>query len=339
MIQGLVKDTIKKANDLPRNYRNLMTLDYESVLCNANGMENLRCIASGQYTKKEFKFAIEKYNPKQVYVLDLRCESHFFLDDKPFSWCDKENMANSGKSISEILMDESSKIEVFQSNKSQVYYRHSSLDKDLQKLPDTKIKYFSFAESEKEFIHNLGCKYYRLPVLDHQRPSDQVVQEFLDITSRLPKDAILYMHCKGGMGRATTFMVLFDIVKNPKIPLEDILMRQTALSSKDLQDMTQYIGRKACRLTKAQERLAFIKQFYNYVTSDGILSQSWIDYVHTLFAESQKIPKVNFLPAFNLQKESFNEGDTHIIESSPPKIDKRETSPLKDKVYRQTLIH
>ena len=54
---------------------------------------------------------------------------------------------------------------------------------------------------------------------------------FVQLVNSELKDNWLHFHCKQGIGRTTTFMIMYDIMKNAKeVSLDDIVKRQVALS-------------------------------------------------------------------------------------------------------------
>lgn len=58
-----------------------------------------------------------------------------------------------------------------------------------------------------------------------------MVNYFIDFVKNQPKDSWLHFHCKEGIGRTTTFLIMYDIMKNHKdVNLNDIIKRQVLLS-------------------------------------------------------------------------------------------------------------
>lgn len=102
-------------------------------------------------------------------------------------------------------------------------------------------------------INNLF--YIRMPVTDDQLPKENTINDFIKFVQNTPKDSYLHFHCKAGVGRTTTFMILYDIMKNYNtVPLNDIIIRQVKLghlNNKELLDFTSV------------RRLNFFTNFYN----------------------------------------------------------------------------
>ena len=129
-------------------------------------------------------------------------------------------------------------------------------------------------ETEEEIARRHGMGYFRIAVLDRHRPTDQQVDDLLNFVNGLPENSWLHIHCRAGRGRTTTFLVLYDIIKNShKVKLEDIIQRQAILGSKNL-----YIGpgEKSWKYPFYLERVRFLKAFYRYANDpNGLGKQSW----------------------------------------------------------------
>ena len=69
-----------------------------------------------------------------------------------------------------------------------------------------------------------------MPVTDDQLPKENTINDFIKFVQNTPKDSYLHFYCKAGVGRTTTFMILYDIMKNYNtVPLNDIIIRQVKL--------------------------------------------------------------------------------------------------------------
>jgi len=87
-------------------------------------------------------------------------------------------------------------------------------------------------------------------VTDHVRPLDDAVDRFILAVRALPDGAWTHFHCEAGLGRTTTFMVLYDMLRNAnRVSLEDIVRRQKILSHgyDVLQPDEPETGRRLCR--------------------------------------------------------------------------------------------
>jgi hypothetical protein len=86
------------------------------------------------------------------------------------------------------------------------------------------------ASLERDVVGATGASYVRISVTDHARPLDDEVDRFILAVRALPENAWAHFHCEAGRGRTTTFMVLYDILRNAnRVSLEDIVRRQKIL--------------------------------------------------------------------------------------------------------------
>ena len=56
--------------------------------------------------------------------------------------------------------------------------------------------------------------YWGNPDLYYVKLNEDMINYFLDFVKNQPKDSWLHFHCKEGIGRTTTFMIMYDIIKN-----------------------------------------------------------------------------------------------------------------------------
>ena len=130
------------------------------------------------------------------------------------------------------------------------------------------------AVTEKAMTAKHGTKYLRLTLTDHLTPHHLEVDRFVRFYKTLSKGAWLHFHCFAGKGRTTTFMVMYDMLKNAdKVSFDDIVMRQFAIGGINL---TAYNPNKPVWRQKAvTERIEFLKDFYQYVKANPKLQKSW----------------------------------------------------------------
>ena len=88
------------------------------------------------------------------------------------------------------------------------------------------------ASIERDLVSTVGASYVRVTVTDHARPLDDAVDRFIVAVRALPENAWAHFHCEAGLGRTTTFMVLYDMLRNAtRVSLEDIVRRQKLFHS------------------------------------------------------------------------------------------------------------
>lgn len=242
---------------------------------NLQGMNTLKVSGSEQFSEKTFAELVHNIpvSPQKLIVLDLRQESHGFINGEPVYWFDGNyNYANRQKSLSEIERDECQRLNLAAKSKK-IMINHSS---------QVTVK---SAKTERDVVEGRGSTYIRLPVTDHNPPTNQTIDQFITLINTLPNDCWLHFHCKGGKGRTSTFLTLCDIIKNaPRVSLEDILARQNLIGGYDLKDIKR--GRDCVERERAyKERFEFVQKFYLYcreVPNFQISWSEWIEKEHSI---------------------------------------------------------
>ncbi|MEQ8224825.1 MAG: hypothetical protein ABRQ37_21075, partial [Candidatus Eremiobacterota bacterium] len=98
------------------------------------------------------------------------------------------------------------------------------------------------------------------------------VDNFITFYKNLSPDTWLYFHCKAGRGRTTTFMTMYDMMRNyDKAGRDDIIKRQWLLGGAKLSEKPVDEAEK--------DRWDFIVKFYDYCLQNGpdykILWSEW----------------------------------------------------------------
>lgn len=248
-------------NSLPNNYRTENEFSLESSFLTIS--KNLPLICSQQFSQKQF-LKIYKNHPNIQAVVDLCEEPHFFINGLGITYFAQNNWANKGLSISKIHQKEENILKYLRSQKQFTVFKiHTIHGKNVLEPVTLKI---DAVETEYHFINRLGLHYLRLYVPDHMFPSPKNVDKFINlIFNVLPHTALIYLHDFKGKGRATTFAILYDMMKNAKTDsLETILNRQHDLKGKDLLQVNFDTPLKRFK----KERLIFLKKFYWYARSN-----------------------------------------------------------------------
>lgn len=282
-----INDTVlvldmRNAPGLPKNFRISLPVTGDGL--NWTGFDDLRIMGSSQFSKGSFDRVINKYAIKKLTVFDLRQESHGFLNGNAVSWYGPHDAANAHKLPSDIekiqtgLLDQLSKL------------NYATVRQILKKTDDERIiksKPIEFSVhsvvSEQEFITGRHFNYFRFYVQDFHSPSRHEVDSFIKTVNQLPKNEWIYFHCRAGVGRTSTFMVMYDMYRNAKIlSFADILARQVAIGGKDLSKIPP---KNSYKYKFAIQRLNFIKKFYQYTRTND-------DNFKTLFSEWEKNHKI-----------------------------------------------
>lgn len=110
------------------------------------------------------------------------------------------------------------------------------------------------------------------------RPNDAVVDGFIAFVKALPIGVWLHFHCRGGVGRASTFMLMYDMMRNAgQVAYADMLQRQQLVGGRDMYRMNP---QDAYKYEAAVERQAFIGRFHDYCAScREDYSVSWTEWL------------------------------------------------------------
>ena len=275
---GVLKLDRKNTDMLPDNFR---TSDYafEKDLLDGKepsriGMENLRISGSKAFSELEYAEILKHIPaaPALIYDVDLRGESHGYINGSAVSWYKPNDWGNKGRAHGEIVASEQQMLDEIA---AVPFVNIGILGANKEIVPDKCYTWpVESAVTEKAMTAKHGTKYLRLTLTDHLTPHHLEVDRFVRFYKTLPEGAWLHFHCFAGKGRTTTFMVMYDMLKNAdKVSFDDIVMRQFAIGGINL---TAYNPNKPVWRQKAvTERIEFLKDFYQYVKANPKLQKSW----------------------------------------------------------------
>ena len=256
------------AKDLPRNFRTTddQLKPSKGETPATTGLSDLRASGSGEFTPEGLKLVLARTRGP-VTVFDLRQETHIFVNDLPVSWYASRDWANVGRSQTEIEADEAARVQSLNQG-SEIDVRPGELVKKSNAASATpeRVRVKS-AINEREIVGAAGASYVRLTVTDHARPLDAEVDRFLLAVRALPQDAWAHFHCEAGRGRTTTFMVLYDMLRNAsRVSLAEIVRRQKILGYD--YDVLQASKPGDWRVPYTEDRIAFVRAFYDYARAN-----------------------------------------------------------------------
>jgi Inositol hexakisphosphate len=277
----LIWDVDKKlAKSLPRNFR---TTD-DPIKANKGqipsdaGLTDLRASGSGEFTADGLKLLLARTHGP-VTVFDLRQETHIFVNGLPVSWFATNDWANVGRSQSAIEADENARVESLKPGSKIVISPGAAVKKPGVTPSTPENVTVEHARTERELVEPNRAASVRITVTDHCRPLDDEVDRFVLAVRALPKNGWAHFHCEAGRGRTTTFMVLYDMLRNAvRVPIEDIVRRQQLLGYD--YDVLRPAEPGDWRAPYTEDRIAFVRAFYDYARANpNGLPQLWSEWL------------------------------------------------------------
>jgi len=259
---------LKLANDGPRNFRTTNDRLNESngETTATTGLSQLRASGSGEFTPEGLKVVMAR-TQRPVTVFDLRQETHLFVNDLPASWYASHDWANVGRTQADIEKQEAEQVQSFKPG-SEIDVRPGQPVKhgDGNSATPQRVT-VERAGTERDVVENAGAHYVRVAVTDHAPPLDSAVDRFVVAVRGLPQNAWAHFHCEAGLGRTTTFMVLYDMLRNAnRVSLDDIVQRQKILSKG--YDVLQPPDADDWKAPYAANRTKFVRAFYDYARAN-----------------------------------------------------------------------
>ena len=193
------------------------------------GMDTLNISGSAEFSEQQFMKLAETLRKvsdgKEIYIIDLRRESHALLNGISFSWCGPYNWSNIGLSAEEIENDQDQRFGSLVGKTMTAYPRE-----DLMPFGEGVEYQVETYQTEKDLVEKQGFHYLRIPVLDITWPAPEEVDQFIEFVKGIDMDQVwLHFHCAAGKGRTGSFMFMYDMMKNPEVDRMDIMVRQAKL--------------------------------------------------------------------------------------------------------------
>ncbi len=160
--------------------------------------QGIHIIASGQFSKDQL-LQIQQKIKAPILIIDLRQESHGFVNQWPVSLYGDKNWANKEKSPSLILTEQRTWLESLATQTRAEFYRieEKSAQGSIISAAPHSLNIQSVL-SEAKLAKELGMGYKRFYIADHTPPSIQQVAEFNAFVKTIPKTTWIYFHCRGG---------------------------------------------------------------------------------------------------------------------------------------------
>ena len=256
------------ASALPRNFRTtddpLKTNDGKTP--STIGLIDVHASGSGEFTADNLKLLLARLRGP-VTIFDLRQETHIFINGLPVSWYATRDWANVGRSQTEIEEAEAAWVQSLGPGSEIAVRPGHPVKKDNADSVVPQQVIVKEASIERDVASAAGTGYVRVANTDHTRPLDEAVDRFIVAVRALPGDAWVHFHCEAGLGRTTTFMVLYDMLRNAtRVSLDDIVCRQKLLGYN--YDVLRPAGLRNWKAPYMEDRIAFVRAFYNYARAN-----------------------------------------------------------------------
>lgn len=271
MSSAFASDEIRLALDManvkeiPRHFRSMLTDDSH---INTKGLEGFRASGSSQFSQKGFYEIYKKLGrPPKFVVVDLRQESHGFINGSAITWYAPRDWGNKGLTNLQASENEQKLLANLAIGSTIIVQKFIEKNKEKEIVKAIPLPYLvQSKENEEEFLKREQIPYFRLYITDHTAPAPEEVDRFLAFVKALPEGTWIHFHCRAGDGRTTTFLALYDILKNGhEVSLDDIIARQYHLGGINLFHACKHNW----KTPYAQERKHFMKKFYAYANSDA----------------------------------------------------------------------
>ena len=194
------------------------------------GLDTLNISGSAEFSEGQFRelaAALRRLaDGKEIYVFDCRIEEHALLNGISVSWYGDHNWANKGMSLPEAEADEQERFGALPGTVITAYTTENNAPGE-----SAEITVRSWM-TEKELVESEGFHYVRLACQDHSWPYEEAIDQFIALVQTLDTDQVwLHFHCQAGKSRTGIFMSVYDMMKNPDVAFEDIMLRHAMTGS------------------------------------------------------------------------------------------------------------
>lgn len=197
-----------------------------------------------------------------VVVIDLRQESHGYLNGRTITLVNDYNWINLGKNNEQSTVDQESWLDDLRT-KRKINDILTISQYRTKNYADGKSMVVAAVKNEEYYVKKYGFEYHRLYVTDHRAPRDAEVDAFLNLVKSKPEKTWFHVHCRGGKGRTTTFLTMFDMIKNAdKVSFEEIIERQASISP--FYNMLTIYRNDPVLTPFYVKRVNFLMKFYEY---------------------------------------------------------------------------
>ena len=301
----MAKGYLTLKNFKGRDEKELSAMARKASLPSPAGLDTLNISGSAQYSRGQFlalaALLRQAAGDREIVIVDLRQESHAFINGMSVCWFAPGNTANKGMDRQQVEADEAARFLVPEGTVLQVYMPEKKKEagksgpERSRKKGTKNIKQdvtVTRAETERQLAEAAGFTYLRLPAQDHLWPDAELIDGFISfVTSRDMDRTWYHFHCRAGIGRTGIFMCLYDMMKNPDVPLEDVLRRQALAGAMNLLPARQTrvsSDGDVSKQSKTDQRKEMIQVLWQYVQenhADGYQVR-WSDWLENRSKEA-----------------------------------------------------
>lgn len=268
------------------------------------GLDGLNASGSSQFGAAALETIIKRIRDtghnNGIVVIDHREEPHAFLNaGVPLSLYAKSDAFNIGKTWAELEEVETTLINSIDQHRE--VWLNAILQKEENRISMTRLHPMDVntVYNEKYLVKDMfHCGYIRIGITDHHRAMDDDLDDVKKHFDALPDESWKHFHCRGGKGRTTSGMVLFDILsnhKNPHISFEDIVLRHWLIGGSSLLGVADTDPNKRWKEKAAYDRMKALYRFYQDVHAHKPHTR-WFYEQHENFQSSKYIPAELFPP-------------------------------------------
>ena len=168
-------------------------------------------------------------NKDNICIVDLRQESHGMINDLAISFLNPYKDLNNGFTTEKTIKAENSLLNKIKIGNTIQLYKHTGIF-----IKDITVDFIS---NESQLVTEADMQYKRFAVKDNSAPTPDIVDEFVEFIKNKPDDIHLHFHCAAGKGRTTSFMVMYQAMKNnSNLTLEQLLSYQYNIGGVNLHD-------------------------------------------------------------------------------------------------------
>ena len=283
----LDRDTIEAAEDPLGNLRFITEGEYTLGEAQAKyeldpdyevsteGLDTLNISASEQFSVSQFRRLADDLrrlaDGRQIVIVDLRAESHCFLNGIPVSWQEMNNWGNLFLTVEEIEADEAERFGSLVGQTVQVTGQPAGGSTVLEDITVESVM------SERELVESEGFTYLRIDCTDHTCPTPAEIDAFIDFVKSIDMDNTwFHFHCVGGKGRTGTFTMLYDKMKNPQVSDKDIMYRHAQMGAS--YPIYTGSGSNAAMYAEKAELTPLLYQYVEENAADGF-ETSWTEWL------------------------------------------------------------